>query len=128
VLSTPPTGISSERQPQDSCAQRRYTLFRRRSATWEDGRISSEGRTIICRYRSSKARNEENDSFSHESFADECGLHRTYMGGIERGEHNVTLRIVFVLTITQTLDLTLSELLAGIEKTLPARRRRRKRT
>jgi hypothetical protein len=50
------------------------------------------------------------------------------MGGIERGEHNVTLRIVFVLTITQTLDLTLSELLAGIEKTLPARRRRRKRT
>jgi DNA-binding XRE family transcriptional regulator len=62
--------------------------------------------------------------FSQESFADECGLHRTYMGGIERGEHNLTLRTV--LTIARTLGMTLAELLKEIEKQLePAGARHR---
>jgi len=56
--------------------------------------------------------------FSQESFADHCGLHRTYMGGIERGEHNLTIQTA--LTIARGLEITLSRLLADIEKELPS--------
>lgn len=34
----------------------------------------------------------EGQGLSQEKFADELGVHRTYMGGIERGERNLTLK------------------------------------
>jgi transcriptional regulator with XRE-family HTH domain len=52
--------------------------------------------------------------FSQESFADHCGLHRTYMGGIERGEHNLTIQTV--LTVSRGLGISVSKLLSGIEE------------
>lgn len=36
----------------------------------------------------------EDQGFSQESFADHCGLHRTYISGIERGVRNPTVLIL----------------------------------
>jgi len=46
--------------------------------------------------------------FSQESFANKCGIHRTYVGGVERGERNPTL--ITILKISSALDIHPSEL------------------
>lgn len=47
--------------------------------------------------------------FSQESFADHANIHRTYMGGIERGERNPTLTTI--CRIAEALEIAPSELL-----------------
>jgi len=49
---------------------------------------------------------------SQEEFADLCGLDRTYIGGIERGERNVSL--VNIERIAKALKVSLSELFRGV--------------
>lgn len=51
--------------------------------------------------------------FSQEGFADACGLHRTYMGSVERGETNPTL--TSLATIARALKITTSKLLEGVD-------------
>ena len=41
-----------------------------------------------------------------------CGLHRTYLGGIERGERNVSL--LNIVRIAQALDVEITELVRDI--------------
>ena len=41
---------------------------------------------------------------SQEAFADVLGVHRTYMGGIERGERNLTLRSVERIAMQLEVD------------------------
>ena len=50
---------------------------------------------------------------SQEAFANSIGLHRTYMGAVERGEKNIT--IVTASKIAGGLKISLSELLKGID-------------
>lgn len=45
---------------------------------------------------------------SQEELADRCGLHRTYVGGIERGERNPSL--VNIGRIAEALEVSLREL------------------
>ena len=51
--------------------------------------------------------------FSQEGFADHAKVHRTYLGGLERGERNPTLTIL--VKLARALDVTLSDLVQGIE-------------
>ncbi len=50
--------------------------------------------------------------FSQEAFADQCGLDRSYVGGVERGERNISLRNLTV--IADALEMPLSQLLEGV--------------
>lgn len=49
---------------------------------------------------------------SQEAFASRCGLHRTYYGGIERGERNVALRNI--LRIAHALGVDAGDLVRDL--------------
>jgi transcriptional regulator with XRE-family HTH domain len=51
--------------------------------------------------------------FSQEALAELSELHRTYVGGIERGERNVSLENI--VRIARALKVTPSQLLEGIK-------------
>lgn len=59
---------------------------------------------------------------SQESFADAVGLHRTYVGSVERGERNVSLDNI--CRIARALDLTAAKLIALAEHRLQAKKGR----
>lgn len=50
--------------------------------------------------------------WSQEHFADICGLHRTYVGAVERGEKNLTLANLQILA--DTLQITIAQLFRGV--------------
>ena len=56
----------------------------------------------------------ERAGLSQETLAAIAGLHRTYVGSVERGERNVTLKNIY--SIAAALGTTASQLLADAEK------------
>jgi transcriptional regulator with XRE-family HTH domain len=48
---------------------------------------------------------------SQEELADQCNLHRTYVGSVERGERNVTLKTLE--TLAAALGVSVPELLTA---------------
>lgn len=50
---------------------------------------------------------------SQEQYADKCGLHRTYIGSIERGEKAVTIDTAHKLA--QAFGISLSQLFQRLE-------------
>ena len=43
--------------------------------------------------------------WSQEDFAFECGLHRTYIGAVERGERNISLENIKKIANTFRIDI-----------------------
>ena len=53
----------------------------------------------------------ERRDLSQEDFADICGVHRTYVGSVERGERNVTLSTLEVFA--SAMGVSVPQLLTG---------------
>ena len=51
--------------------------------------------------------------YSQEKLASVSGIHRTYMGSVERGERNISLENI--VAISRALGCSVSELLKGVE-------------
>jgi transcriptional regulator with XRE-family HTH domain len=49
---------------------------------------------------------------SQEALADACGLDRTYVGGIERGERNPSIRNIARIAVS--LNVSLAKLMYGV--------------
>ena len=56
-------------------------------------------------------------NMSQEQLAETCGLHRTYVGSVERGERNATLSTLE--TLAAALSVTVPDLLT--ERKIPKR-------
>ena len=67
---------------------------------------------ILQRFGNRVRRLRKDCEWSQEDLAAECGLDRTYVGGIERGERNVALRNIE--KIAGALEVSISELLADL--------------
>lgn len=72
-----------------------------------DGKELAEAFGAVVR----EARKER--GFSQEGFADHVGVHRTYMGLVERGKNVVT--ILTAMRIAEGLGVPLSDLLREVE-------------
>ncbi|MGA2897662.1 MAG: helix-turn-helix transcriptional regulator [Acidobacteriaceae bacterium] len=56
----------------------------------------------------------KDQGYSQEAFADKCGVHRTFMGTIERGESNLSFQNIH--KVAATLGISLSTLFQGLEQ------------
>ena len=69
--------------------------------------------TQLHRFGETIRRLRQERGMSQEAFADHCSLDRTYIGGVERGERNVSF--VNIHKIAQALDIPVSDLFTQIE-------------
>ena len=72
----------------------------------------SSDSVLKVRFGQAVRRLRRNQRLSQEAFADRVGVHRTFVGGIERGERNPTL--VTIAKIAAALDTTPDRLLKAM--------------
>jgi transcriptional regulator with XRE-family HTH domain len=76
----------------------------------------ADGLTLAAAFGTVVREARKERGFSQEGFADHCGVHRTYMGLLERGRSNVT--ILTAQRVAKGLGLTMAELFGAVEAAL----------
>jgi transcriptional regulator with XRE-family HTH domain len=66
--------------------------------------MESNPDSILARFGANLRHLRKAQGFSQEAFADACGLDRTYIGGVERGERNIGIENVARLAQALGLD------------------------
>ncbi len=79
-----------------------------------DEENAHDRKTVLAAFGSAVRNLRQNQGCSQEEFADHCGLDRTYIGGVERGERNIGL--VNVCRIAGALKVDVSVLFQIIER------------
>lgn len=70
---------------------------------------------VLIAFGEAVRRHRKAQGLSQEAFADQCGIDRSYMGGVERGERNVAL--LNVSRIVESLGLQFSEFFKELDST-----------
>ncbi len=65
----------------------------------------------LVRLGANLRRAREKRGWSQEELAHRCGVHRTYVGSVERGEYNVT--VLTLRRMTRALGMTLQDAIRG---------------
>lgn len=73
------------------------------------GKLRSPSKQIVSNLANNVRLLRKSKSISQEKLADLCGIHRTYIGSIERCERNVTLSTLELLA--NTLGVSVTQLL-----------------
>jgi transcriptional regulator with XRE-family HTH domain len=69
---------------------------------------------VLRKFGAAVRRHRRMASMTQEEFALKCEIDRSYLGGVERGERNLTL--VNVIKICDALKVNPSEMLADLDK------------
>lgn len=81
---------------------------------------NAQNRKVLVAFGNKIKKVRQSKGFSQETLAEKAGLHRTYIGTVERGERNPAL--VNLVRIADALSVDLSTLTEGLSL-LPASRR-----
>jgi transcriptional regulator with XRE-family HTH domain len=68
---------------------------------------------VLVRLGANLRKAREKQGWSQDEFAFRCGVHRTYVGSVERGEYNIT--ILTLRKFAKALGITLRDAIQGIK-------------
>lgn len=97
-----------------------YAVSLDHSVMVKNAESSRERHAALTAFGEAVRRRRKARGHSQEAFGDLCGIDRSYMGGIERGEHNLAL--INILKIVEALGIQPSEFFKDLDQIEPSTR------